>query len=149
MITVATVAHATEAELICLTYERFLETIEEAMQEEGSTKKHKLEKAREILVVLTENLDLENTIAKQLFQLYTYIQGALIRGYKDNESLKEAHQLVELIHTGYKEVHAQLASQPVQATSIQNAQNVYAGMTYGKGCLNEVTLEEKDRGYRA
>ena len=49
-----------------------------------------------------------------------------------------------------KEAFQEVAKQDYSAPVMKNTQQVYAGLTYGKGSLNEVLLTGNDsnRGYR-
>ena len=53
---------------------------------------------------------------------------------------------MEKLYIGFKEAAKQEKN---TAPSIQNAEVIYAGMTYGKGSLNEVSLENRRRGFEA
>ena len=136
MITPTHVAGATDAQLICITYELFLEAI----------KDKNIKQAKKILNVLTENLNFEVELAHNLFNLYVYIQNILINHYKEDSKLEEAYELIEMIYKGYIEIAKE---SKVVANTMVNAQTVYAGMTYGKGYLNEIMVESPDRGFKA
>ena len=145
MVTTAYIAGATDAQLVCITYELFLDCIQEAIKCQGEARRKKVDEAREVLVTLSENLNFEVELAHNLFKLYIYIQDLLINHYKEDSKLEEAYKLIEIIYNGY----SQIAKENInQGQAIQNAQTVYAGMTYGKGYLNEVTVESPNRGYR-
>lgn len=136
MITPTHVAGATDTQLVCITYELFLEAIREK----------NIKKAKEILGVLAENLNFEVELAHNLFNLYIYIQNILINHYKQDNKLQEAYELIEIIYKGYVQIAKE--SEGV-ANAMVNAQTVYAGMTYGKGYLNEVMVESANRGFKA
>ncbi|MDA3730514.1 flagellar protein FliS [Niameybacter massiliensis] len=145
MVTTAYIAGATDAQLICVTYELFLEAIREALKVEGQVRKPHINRAREVLLVLSENLNLEVDVARNLMSLYIYIQDILINHYKDESKLEESYKLIEVIYEGYKEI-AENGRHQVQ--TMQNTQAVYAGMTYGKDDLNEMIIESPNRGYQ-
>lgn len=145
MITVSTIANASDTQLLCITYELFIEHIEKALTCNGKERQESVAFAREVLVTLTENLDLEVQLAKDLFRIYVYVQNLLINHHQQDEKLEEAKKLIETIYIGYK----QIASSEDQVPSMENAQSVYAGMTYGRGYLNEVVMDEGNRGFMA
>ena len=146
MITVLNVVNASPVELLCLTYELFLEKLEEARVSEGEKRQESLAKAREVLVSLSENLDLSIELAQDLFRLYVYIQGLLTKGKDDDEAIREASKLIDCIYQGYRSIANHKGDKkPV----MDHTQDVYAGMTYGKGYLHEVTLDNEERGYKA
>lgn len=146
MITPAHVVEATDAQLICITYELFLEAIHKALGKNDKGRAESINHAKDVLGVLTENLNFEVPLSHNLFNLYVYIQNILINHYKEDDQLKEAYELIEIIYKGYTQVAKE--SEEVVST-INNAQTVYAGMTYGKGYLNEVMIEQPNRGFKA
>lgn len=144
MNTVANIANASPVELLCITYEIFLDHIKEAISN-TSNRREQVAKAREVIAVLTENLDFSIPLSKQLFQTYVYVQKLLVSYNPQEDSLKQAYQCMEKLYKGYKQIaESETSKMPV----MQNAQNVYAGMTYGKGYLNEVVVEESNRGFK-
>ena len=145
MITTAYIAEATDVQLVCVTYELFLDCIKEAIKWQEKGRKKKVDEAREVLLTLCENLNFEVELAHNLFQLYIYVQDLLINHYKEDSKLEEAYKLIEIIYNGYNQIAKENTS---NEQTIQNAQTIYAGMTYGKGYLNEITVESPNRGYR-
>lgn len=144
MVTVANIVNATDTQLICMTYDLFVESIEDALSVEGLERKTKLVRTREILMSLSENLNLEVQIGKDLFRLYVYIQNILLNAWQQDTKLEEAKQLIEMIASGYKTI-----SQEAKTVAVDNAQSIYAGMTYGKGYLNEMIVDTPSRGFKA
>lgn len=143
MITVSNVANASRGQLLCITYELLLEKIDLAKQKEGQARDIEAKKAIDIVQMLVGDLDFNIDISKDLFRIYVYVQSLLI-GSKEIDKLDEAYKLIEKIYLGFKEAcKNEETSQP----SIQNAEMIYAGMTYGKGSLNEVSLENNRRGF--
>lgn len=146
MITVSNVVNASKGELLCITYELFLEQIELAKKSEESEKrKAAIQKSIKILQMLVNDLNFEYEISKELFSIYVYVQGLLINA-KDNQKLDEAYKLIHKIYSAFKQVAQQeTTKQPV----MQNAEVVYAGLTYGKGTINETVMKNEGRGFRA
>lgn len=146
MITVSTIANATEIQLLCVTYELFLDDIKKVIDSEGEVRNRYLTRAKETLMVLTENLNFEVALARNLFDLYVYVQNTLINHSATNDKLEEVYRLIDAVYQGY----LQLSEQEKENTpTMVNTQMVYAGMTYGKGYLNEYTDEEPGRGFKA
>lgn len=150
MITVSNVVNATRGQLLCITYELLLEKIELARQKEGQERKVEAKKAIDIVQMLAGDLDFNVAISRDLFRIYVYVQGLLIQS-KDLHKLEEAYRLIEKIYVGFKEAVKQEEMQQGKAgtPSIQNAEVIYAGMTYGKGNLNEISLGSNNRGFEA
>lgn len=143
MITVSNVANASKGQLLCITYELLLEKIDSAKQKEGQARVAEAKKAIDIVQMLVGDLDFNVDIAKELFRIYVYVQGLLVNG-KNTDKLEEAYKLIEKIYLGFKEA---CKNEEANRPSIQNAEMIYAGMTYGKGTLNEVSLENNRRGF--
>ncbi|WP_054742739.1 flagellar protein FliS [Cellulosilyticum ruminicola] len=144
-ITVCSVVNASRGELLCITYELLLERIKSAGQKEGKERKIESKKAIEIIQMLVADLDFEIEISKELFKIYVYVQGLLIQS-KTSEGFEEAYKLIEKLYTAFKEItEREEQSKP----SMQNAEVIYAGMTYGRNNLNEISLESNRRGFEA
>lgn len=145
-ITVSNIANASKVELLCITYEMLLEQIKAlSLSENKQERKPYIDKTKEILKMLVGNLDFEYELSKELFNIYVYVQGLLIKG-RTKEEYEEAYKLIEKLYVAYKEIaEKEEDSKPV----MQNAETIYAGFTYGKNDLNEMRLENPTRGYRA
>lgn len=145
MITVSSVANATRGELLCITYEILLENIKLAQLEVGEKRKDKLKKGVEVIQLLTEDLDFEIALSKELFSLYVYVQGLLVKD-KSEEEIDRAYSIIDRIYQSFLEISKnEMSSGP----SMQNAEVVYAGMTYGRDDLNEISLKDVTRGFKA
>ena len=145
MITVSNVVNAPKGQLLCITYELFLEKVQQAIEAKGEERNLIAKKAINIIQMLAGDLDFNYEISRDLFRIYVYVQGLLIQN-KYTEKLEEAYRLMEKLYIGFKEAAKQEKN---TAPSIQNAEVIYAGMTYGKGSLNEVSLENRRRGFEA
>lgn len=146
MITVSTVAQATDTKLLCITYELFLDAVKDSLKASGEERRRCIEQAKEVLKVLTENLNFEVALASQLFDLYVYVQNILINASQEDMKLEEAYRLIDMIYQGYVQLDEK---QQGNTPSIENAQTIYAGMTYGKGYLSEMTMDSQNRGFKA
>ncbi len=145
MITVSRVANATRGELLGITYELLLENIEAARIQEDKREIY-IQKAIEVLQVLAEGLDLEYALAGELLRLYIYVQGLLVRFKVGDQELTEAYSIIHSLYEAYEEVNEQ---QSETSVSIQNAEVVYAGITYGKTDLEEMVVIDRNRGFKA
>ena len=146
MITVSSVANATKSELVCIGYEICLDNIQRALDAPIEEKKNKVNQALESIKILSQALNFEVPLATNIFKIYVYVQGLLIKEWKDDHKLQEAYDLMHILYEGYVAVARQDTS---TVTSMKNTESIYAGMTYGKNELNEVILQDKDRGFKA
>lgn len=145
MITVSNIANASKGELLCITYELLLEQIKMATQSEGEERKVYVEKGIRIIKMLVGDLDFGIPLSNELFRIYVYVQGILIQA-KTNQKLEEAYHLIHKIYEAFKKItEEEIDKKP----SIQNAEAIYAGLTYGKEDIKETILQDYNRGFKA
>lgn len=152
MITASQVANATQGQLLRITYDLLLESLDNIKKrsEEETDKAFAQEigRSRQILQTLIDTLDFKQAIAQDLLSIYVYINGLLIKSLikYDDSLIEEAKELINRLLVGWDEI---TANDTVTTKVMNNAQQVYAGLTYGKGDLNESVLDDKNRGFRA
>ena len=146
MVTVSSVVNASKGELLCITYELLLEAIElgEKSQDVEERKRH-IRKAIEIIQMLVGDLNFEYELSKELFRIYVYVQGLLVNA-KKNEQLEEAYRLINKLYEGFKKVAEQ---EGAKKPSMENAEAIYAGFTYGKDSIHEISVGRENRGFKA
>lgn len=145
MVTVAQIANASRGELLCITYELLLEQIQLAEDCEGEERKKHIARSISIIQMLAGDLDFNVPLSKELFNIYVYVQGLLIK-YKTKEKIQEAYGLIHKIYEGFKVVADKESD---KAPSIQNAEQIYAGLTYGRENITETTMQDYNRGFKA
>lgn len=149
----ARVAQANRTELVVIIYELILDSIKEG---EMCYNKGDLEagaehigKAQAYLQELKGSLDHQYELSGQLFQLYRYVNEQLITTKLRQKpvNLDAACNVIQGLMSSFAEVARQDTSGPV----MQNTQQVYAGLTYGRGSLDEVLMsqDETSRGFKA
>ena len=84
---------------------------------------------------LLESLNFDYEAAYPLMRIYVYVSKLLSLApiKKDRESLEVVDRLMSKLKKSFEDIAAQDDSKPLMS----NTQNVYAGLTYGKGSLNE------------
>ena len=140
----ARVTQANRSELVVIIYEATLASIEEGKkylkQGEIEAARHEIERARSMITELMASLDL---------QLYVFAYRELCQGIanRDPEQLNHATDIFEALLPSFKEVAKQDDSEAV----MKNVQTIYAGLTYGRGTLNETIDSGADanRGFEA
>ncbi len=146
------VVHANKSELIVILYDIVLQDVKEARDNLAITEikefqkccDHSLKAVNELMV----SLDFQYEISEQLFRLYTYVKEliAKVKTKKEDVLLVEAYNIMEKLRSSF----VQVASQDKSEAVMQNTEQVYAGLTYSKGNLNESLLENASkRGFRA
>lgn len=145
MVTVSNVVNASPGRLLCITYEILLEEIKKAQIETAQDRKRALKKAVEIIQMLVGDLNFEIDMAKDLFKIYVYVQRLLIQN-PDEKILEEAYRLIKMLHNAYEEISKE---EGLGEPALVNAEVIYAGMTYGKADVNEVSFNNINRGFKA
>ena len=147
------VTQASRSELIVIMYEIILKDMEYAKEAfaEGDTATYEKELAHAGRFVneLMASLDYSVRLSYHLMSLYIFANKELTAAkvQKQPELLDGVADIFEKLLVGYKKVSEEDVSGPV----MKNTQQVYAGLTYGRGTLNEmyVNMNESKRGFMA
>ena len=105
-----------------------------------------IQHTRAVLNELMESLNMEYEIAQNLYQLYRYVERLLIQAdvRLDTTPLKEASRIIGKLRDAYEVVSKEDSSSPI----MENADAIYAGMTYGKTDLQESNINNStNRGF--
>ncbi|HHX61512.1 MAG TPA: flagellar protein FliS [Epulopiscium sp.] len=152
MITPSQVANATRGQLLKITYDLLLESMDNIKRygEEKAEKEFGVEvgRSRQILQELIDTLDFKQEISQDLLRIYVYINGLLIKSLMvyDASLIDEAKGLINQLLEGW---NGAIANDSKSLKVMDNAQQVYAGLTYGKNDLNESVLDNNNRGFKA
>ena len=147
----ARITQASKSELIVILYEMILTEIkeaEEAFERENMEAFDKeLKQAQKYLGELMAALDYRYKLAYELANLYQYVNERIITAMirKKPDSLKSAVSVLQKLLIGFEGVSREDTSGPM----MRNTQQLYAGLTYGKGTLNETYIDPNDgnRGF--
>lgn len=102
----------------------------------------------QVMEHLKNSLDFTYPIAKELYPLYNFVEGIMAKAMyrKDKQDFAEARRIVTPLAEAFAEIAAADDSEPL----MKNAQEVTAGLTYGRDSLNEAFgNEEASRGFWA
>lgn len=147
------VAQANRGELVVIIYELFLHAIDEAEMhfKNGALEKgvKEVRRAQGFLQELMGSLDRKYEISEGLMRLYRYVYEQLIFSVI-RQKLVNKETVIEVM-THLKDAFEEVAKQDSSSAVMENSQQLYAGLTYGKGALNEVLLSgnESNRGFKA
>ncbi len=149
----ARITQASRSELVVILYEMTLVQIEEAEKsfaENNIIDFHKeLKGAQKSVNELIVALDYKYKISYDLLSLYLYTNKQIITAIiKQNPlPLKSAQETLNKLLIGFKEVSRADKNGPM----MRNTQQLYAGLTYGRGTLNETFIDpaDKNRGFIA
>ncbi len=147
------ITQASRSELIVIMYEVILKDIEYAKEAfaEGDTAtfEKELAHAGRFVNELMASLDFSIGLSYHLMSLYIFANKELTTAkvQKQPERLAGVEDIFEKLLAGYQKVSEEDMSGPV----MKNTQQVYAGLTYGRGTLNEmyVNMNESKRGFMA
>ena len=107
-----------------------------------------LKKCATVVGHLQKDLNFNYKVSGNLYALYDYVQRNVSKSiYKANsEGLIEAKKVMDELGDAFE----QIAKEDTSAPLMRNTQSVVAGMTYGKGSLNESILgNQSSRGFWA
>ncbi len=114
----------------------YFDDIHEAFQEDNREKlKAAIRHADAVLKSFQETLDFKYELSAQLYALYDFHRRQLAK-IMIKRSLAPLEETRKMLRQTY-EAFQKAASQDTSPVLMQNAQQVYAGYTYGKNKLNE------------
>lgn len=144
------ISQSNRSQLVVIIYEIILTYLEEAKvayeKKDMEEFRESIRKAQPFVSELMEALDFKYAISIELLQLYLYVNKALVRSIlrREKRNLESAIVVLETLKVGFIGVSEQDDSAPL----IQNAQQIYAGLTYSKGRLTETLKDENlSRGF--
>lgn len=146
---ISKITQANRSELVVIIFELMLDSISIARNafEEGNLElaEKELKRAQGFLQEMRGSLDFQYEISGNLAALYRYVNEQLVKSVvrrKDVE-LEVCERVLKGLMESFREVAKQDDSEPV----MRNTQQVYAGLTYGRGTLNEIAVDVSERGY--
>lgn len=146
------ISQSNRGALVVIIYEiifAYIKDAEDALAEgnyEGF--KEALAKAARGVDELMHSLNFQYEISGDLYSLYVFVKETIAKAVikKQTDGLADAKEVLMNLYTGFKEAAKQDYSKPL----MQNTQQVYAGMTYGRNHLTETFQEpESSRGFFA
>ena len=149
----ARVTQANRSELVVITYDVIIDSIEEAKKKFEAKDylmyEKELKRVQKLLNELMGSLDHKFPISRDLLQLYSFTNRRVIDALfkREPELLDTVVSVIGKLRVGFEGVAKEDKSAPVMG----NTQKLYAGLTYGKHALNEVFVgaNEANRGFRA
>ena len=144
-------SNCNRGQMIVIVYDIFFTYINGAKEclaaGDGAGFKDEVRRAGNVLTELQDTLDFKYEIAKSLFPIYDYckrlIAMAVVKHRTDELSEAEGHMIK--LYEAFKAAAAEDTSEPI----MEHSEAVTAGLTYGRGYLNEASQEEPSRGFWA
>lgn len=146
------IVSASKNDLVVINYEMVMAEIDEAIELHDMADKVNfsatMSRATKLLNELSLNLDFQYEISKDLMSLYIFVNKKFIEASAKYSvaPLKAAQDVLNTLLVGWKEISSVSAQ---EKPMIKNSQQVYAGLTYGKGTLNETVYNNDGRGFKA
>ena len=148
------ITSANKSEIIVIIYDIIEENLalaKKALAEgDRETYRNEIKQAISFVKELLVSLDMNYEVSKNLASLYIYVSRclnfALVSGKK--EEIEAAGKVLRKLGESFREVAKTDRSEPVMG----NTQQIYAGITYGKGLSLDETLvnpNSEGRGFRA
>lgn len=150
---IARIAQASRTELTVIIYEIIITDIKESQDAFGrqdlTEYTKSLKHAQKFLNELMGTLDYQYPISYRFMSLYLYVNKRIITAMfsKNPDLLESAVSVISKLKQSFAAISKEDKSGPV----MKNTQQLYAGLTYGKGILNETYIDpiEHNRGFRA
>lgn len=147
------VTQASRSELTVILYEMVLTELKEAREafekNDMSIFDKELKLAQKYINELQATLDYRYAISYDLLSLYLYVNKRIIQAIlrRIPDTLDSAESVMNKLLVGFKGVRESDTSGPV----MRNTQQLYAGLTYGKGYLKETFIDpsNNNRGFIA
>lgn len=144
------IMQASPTELIVILYEMaesyVKQAIEQCEKKDIENFRMSLKYAGRVIDELNRSLDLKYEISISLMQVYMFVKKVMIRASVSMETneLKRCLEMLKKLETAFGKISVEDKRGPVMS----NTQQVYAGLTYSKGSLNESFGLESNRGFR-
>ncbi len=147
------VTQASQSELTVILYEMILAEIKDAKEayEAGDLEAFdkELKRAQKFVTELQSSLDFQYQISYDLMSLYLFVNKRIITAIirREPSTLDSAESIMKKLLVGFEGVSRADKRGPV----MRNTQQLYAGLTYGRGYLNETYIDpsDKNRGFIA
>lgn len=142
------VATANDAQLVAILYEGLIDTLNEGIDSINNSENDKLNKAidkcKDILVEFLATLQGDSDIANNYRSLYLYVNSLVTSAgvKKDVSKLEEAIKIVTPLYEAWNELGVSIAT---EENNKNKGPAIVAGMTYGKGYVNDHVINDTNR----
>lgn len=145
------ISQANSTDMVVVIYDIAIAYIDEAKTAFETSDRIALESSvihiRRSINELISSLNYEYSPAGEMLQLYIYCSRRLtaLGSAKDEGALDEVRSILSRL----REAYAQIADTNKSGPVMSNSESVYAGLTYGRGTLNENVVGNSNRGFLA
>jgi flagellar protein FliS len=145
---VARIGSSNPTGLVAVTYELIMDHVEGAIsnQDDDNEFTRHIELAMGLLGTLIDSLDMDYELSRTLFPLYIYINKLLINAKLTGRtgSLEDVKRILNPLYMGWQEL---AENESDTEPSMDKSQKIFAGLTYGRGELNEYIQEDGNKSY--
>ncbi len=144
------IMQASPTELIIILYEMLEVYLNDAVsycrEDKIQEFRTSLKSSQGVINELNHALDLQYEISLNFMQIYMFINRTIIKASvsKETADLERCIGMIQKLRNAFEQIKNEDRRGPV----MKNTQQVYAGLTYGKGTLNESFGLESNRGFR-
>ena len=132
------IAQSNKTQLVVITYEIIVNYLDSAKASENERDFiHNLQKAQQFLNDLISSLDYSYELAYDLLSLYGFANRSITKSIARNEDCNLGTVRNMMVKLG--ESFEKISSEDKSGTVLKNVKPVYAGITYGKNSINEIT----------
>lgn len=142
------ITQASRTELIVIMYDMaqtYLKDAMQAYQKNDEEFRLGLKRAQRVVNELSSSLDMQYDISIELFRLYLYMNKTI-----NEASLKKDATNIPVVQkmlAGLRSSFEILSKKDQSGAMMRNTQQVYAGLTYSNGGLNETMDPGANRGF--
>lgn len=144
------ITQASRTELIVVLYDLAMEYLDDSIKaydnDEHELFRENSNNAMNVVRDLIGALDFQYELAMPLYRIYEFVNKEIsLSVIKNNtQGILDSKRLLSSLKESFESVSKQDSTGPVMG----NTQSVYAGLTYGKGVLNESISTDNNRGYK-
>jgi len=145
------ITRANKTQMVVILYDMVLTYLQDALEELANKNskefKWNIERSKDCLDELLNSLHMEYEPANTLKGLYFFYKRELSTAavQQDKDKILTIMDMIKELRESYEKISSQDTSAPI----MENAQTVYAGLTYGKDSLNEnLSAQSIHRGFR-
>jgi flagellar protein FliS len=145
------ITQSNRSQLVVVIYDMTKEYLDEAMDCFNENKLDEfvdtVKKARACIHELMTSLDTKYPVGMELMQIYLYINKLLIQSIIKRKPVD--FDAIKRMIGNLSEAFVEVSKQDTSAPLMGNTQQVYAGLTYGKGTLSESYSDQNynNRGF--
>lgn len=152
------ITSASRSELVVIIYEVILTDLNDSIEafDQGNSVQFEksLKHSKRFLKELMASLDYRHKISYELMSLYIYVDKLIVAAMfqRNKKLIEDVIIIMKDLMIGFEGVSKEDSTGPV----MKNTEQIYAGLTYGKGVLNEISLDDTSlysvsskRGFKA